>query len=708
MASSSNNNAKSPTEKYPYPTEFNVLDFVPKLLGQTNYEKWKKLMRDFIKRRGLIGFIYGTAKEEIGNQDDYKACERSSNLVQGWILATLTEDIRLQLRKSITAKDLWEELSRKFDPASPFWRFDEERENRVRRYVPLLKATIKGDWEEARGIIEHDPDAVRTPIADFDEVALTVAVRSKGRNHFVRKLLEKMTPQDVVNLVDDRGWTALHFAAAGGNIEGARMLVNKNSVLPNVVDGDGLTPLDYGASWGHREMVLYLLEVTSEELATDIALSLLQRKPELACVEPNPLGTIVEKYSSFKSRNSFNFWQNLIYLGLPKKSRSIANHHNGGDIENPPKCCISVSQRLHFMFWRVAENLVPCIKLIREIKEKQHHALELVEILCMEIAKSKPSEVRKIFKPVLRRAIYYGIPEIVEEIIVSYPEAMAMKVQDDLIIFQYAIQCRREGVFNLIYQLDYGSIVVARRDKSRNNGLHLAASLKHEQQIIVRASVAGPVLQMQRELQWFEEVEKFAAPGAKEARNTDGMTPAEVFSETHQNLVKDGEKWMKDTATSCTIVAALIATMVFAAAITVPGGNNSNNGHPVLSKQKAFVSFGISDALALFSSITSVLMFLLILTSRYAEEDFLHTLPDRLVIGLITLFVSILSTMVAFGAILYLVFGDNQEWVLIPIIALASIPATLFGALQLPLLVEMIQSTYGRSIFGKQGDRVLG
>ncbi|KAH7855966.1 hypothetical protein Vadar_031120 [Vaccinium darrowii] len=380
------------------------------------------------------------------------------------------------------------------------------------------------------------------------------------------------------------------------------------------------------------------------------------------------------------------------------------------------KCLVAVSL---VESWKVAcgilkgkkfnvENGVPCIKHIRELKEKQQHAWELVEFLCREIAKSNTSNVEKIFKPVLRTAIHVGIPEIVEEIIASYPMAIDMNVHDDLDIFPYAIQCRRERVFNLIYQLDYGSTIVAQQDESGNNGLHLAASLKHEQQIIVRASAAGPVLQMQRELQWFKEVEKFAAPGTKERRNSDGMTPAEVFSETHQNLVKDGERWMKDTATSCTIVAALIATMVFAAAITVPGGNNSYNGHPVLSKQKAFVIFGISDALALFSSITSVLMFLLILTSRYAEEDFLRTLPNRLVVSLITLFVSILSTMVAFGAILYLiVFGDNQEWVLIPIIALASIPATLFGALQLPLLVEMIQSTYGRSIFGKKSDREL-
>ncbi|KAH7855385.1 hypothetical protein Vadar_024229 [Vaccinium darrowii] len=353
--SSSNNNAKSPIEKYPYPTEFNVLDFVPKLLGETNYEKWEKLMRDFIDRRDLIDFIDGPAQGENANEDCYEAWQRSDNLVQGWILATLTEDSRLEMLDEGTAKYLWETLSRKFDPTSPFPPRDEGTDNRVTRYLPLHKATIKGDWEEARGIIEQDPDAVRTPITERGEVALTVAIFSQGRNNFVRKLLEKMTPQEVVSLVDVVGQTALHRAASTSNIEGARMLVNTNSELPNVVDRAGLTPLDAAASWGHREMVLYLLEVTSEELKMgktvrclitgelyDIALPLLQRKLTLACMEPNPLGIIVEKYSSFKSRNSFNFWQNLIYLGVPKKSRSIGNHCNGGgDIEDPLKCCIS-------------------------------------------------------------------------------------------------------------------------------------------------------------------------------------------------------------------------------------------------------------------------------------------------------------------------------------------------------------------------------
>ncbi|KAI8563474.1 hypothetical protein RHMOL_Rhmol03G0113300 [Rhododendron molle] len=739
MASPSNINTSSPTEKYPCPTEFNVLDFVPKLLSERDYKKWKKLMEDFIKKRGLIGFIDGTAKEEIANQDYYKAWKRSDNLVQGWILATLTEDIRLVILGMETAKKLWTELEKGFDPTSSLWQYDEEKENRVARYLPLHKAVVKGDWDEATEIIQQDPAAVRTPITSLSETALHVAIQTGGRTHFVRMILEKMMPHDVVDLVDSEGWTALHWAAICGTIEEAEMLVNKSSTtLANVLDIEGRTPLHRAAQYGRREMVLYLHRITGEDILLaeetgarylrdlalgehyDIALTLLEQKPELVVMDPSqmkprtPFEELLRK-GSFPSGNSFNFWQNLIYLGVPIKSESIANRHNGGgrrrggDIESPANCCISVRQRLNFMFWEVAEKLVPHIKCIREKKLKHHHALELLKVFCTEISKLKSSKVERIFRPAMQDATRMGIPEIVEQIVLSIPVAIYfINPVSERVIFQEAILWRRQCVFNLIYQMDVRAALMRSipvMDRSLNHGLHLAALLGREQQINLKASVPVAVLQMQRELQWFKEVEKLTPPAFKEKRNANGMTPAEIFSNTHQDLIKEAEHWMKDTATSCTIVAALIAAMAFAAAITVPGGNNNENGHPLLSKQKAFVIFGISDALALFSSITSVLMFLLILTSRYAEEDFLRTLPSRLVIGLITLFVSILSTMVASGAILYLIFGDTKAWILIPIIALASIPATLFGALQFPLLVEMIQSTYGRGIFGKKSDR---
>lgn len=138
-----------------------------------------------------------------------------------------------------------------------------------------------------------------------------------------------------------------------------------------------------------------------------------------------------------------------------------------------------------------------------------------------------------------------------------------------------------------------------------------------------------------------QEVEKHVEPIYKEAINKDQKTPRMVFTEEHKDLLEEGETWMKDTSSSSTVVGALIVTMAFAAAFTVPGGNNSN-GLPLFLQDGIFVLFIVSDAIALFASTNSVLMFLAILTSRYAEEDFFYALPKRMMIALILYFCHLL------------------------------------------------------------------
>lgn len=54
-------------------------------------------------------------------------------------------------------------------------------------------------------------------------------------------------------------------------------------------------------------------------------------------------------------------------------------------------------------------------------------------------------------------------------------------------------------------------------------------------------------------------------------------TAEDVFMEKHKDLLEKGGQWMKDTANSCMVVAALIATIMFAAALNVPGGYNEDN-----------------------------------------------------------------------------------------------------------------------------------
>ena len=199
-------------------------------------------------------------------------------------------------------------------------------------------------------------------------------------------------------------------------------------------------------------------------------------------------------------------------------------------------------------------------------------------------------------------------------------------------------------------------------------------------------------------------MEKVVHPSLLESRNKYGHIPRELFTKSHVRLLKDGEKWMKETSTSCTVIAALIVTIMFAAAITFPGGNDQGTGFPMFLKKKLFTIFIIFDAVSLLSASTSLLMFLGILTSRYAEEDFLKSLPRKMIIGFFTLILSIATMMATFCAALFLILPGKSK-IVIPVVCLASVPVALFARMQFRLLYDMVISTYGPGILDRKVKR---
>lgn len=184
------------------------------------------------------------------------------------------------------------------------------------------------------------------------------------------------------------------------------------------------------------------------------------------------------------------------------------------------------------------------------------------------------------------------------------------------------------------------------------------------------------------------------SPRSKEKLNRDGKSPEMVFIEEHRDLKDKAEKWMKDTANSCTIIAALIGTIMFAAAITVPGGNNQDAGFPIFTGNTFFTLFAVSDGISFVTSVTALLMFMEIMMSRYEIEDFRRQLPVRLFIGLGSLLISIMFMMLTFSFTMYLVFGQQHHWVLISIATVTCYIVVLFAYLQGSLILELISSTY--------------
>ena len=177
-------------------------------------------------------------------------------------------------------------------------------------------------------------------------------------------------------------------------------------------------------------------------------------------------------------------------------------------------------------------------------------------------------------------------------------------------------------------------------------------------------------------------------------KNSKGQTPKEIFIKAHKDLQKDGEKWMKDTSKYCVLVATLIAIAIFVAASIVVGLSNQEIETPIFLGSNWFRVFFVLDAIALCSSFTSIAVFLSILTSRYTEEDFLKSLPSKLMFGLVTLLISMGGMMFAFIATFFLVYTNTRAWAPVVVITSACIPIISFVLLHCQLWVDTFLSTY--------------
>lgn len=361
-----------------------------------------------------------------------------------------------------------------------------------------------------------------------------------------------------------------------------------------------------------------------------------------------------------------------------------------------------VHTQLHVYIHTIQNLLTVGIKEVYSKDVMKTVARKLVSSLWGHVLQNlQENELREFIKRptgLLHDAAKAGNVEFLILLISSHPYIAWEGDHDGKSIFHIAVENRLENVFKLIHEISVVKDFTTKYrtvGKEKYNMLHLAAKIASSNHL---NRVSGAALQMQRELLWFKEVEKIVLPFQLEAKchNDDPsakLTPRELFTEEHKQLRKDGEKWMKSTANSCMLVATLIATVVFAAAFTIPGGSDDNTGTPIFLHKVWFTVFVIADVAALLTSSSSILMFLSMLTSRYAEEDFLHSLPSRLLLGLTLLFISIVCMVMAFSATFFILYHEAKICVPITIAAMAIVPV-ICCAFQFKLWVDTFHNTY--------------
>ncbi|XP_040362766.1 ankyrin repeat-containing protein At5g02620 isoform X2 [Rosa chinensis] len=544
--------------------------------------------------------------------------------------------------------------------------------------VPLNKYALKGNWEAVELILRKDPRLLTASITSGGDTVLHIAAGAR-QVQFVEELVEMMEVwigtekcSQALAKQGTNGNTAFSIAAAAGSIEIAQIMMKKNEHLPKIRGGEGMTPLYTAALSGQSLMADYLYSLTKDMLEEADRQLLF-----LTCID-NGLYDLARK--------------------MLESDRALAKVRN---IKEETALHILARMPLEFTsqspgMW--SRLITSCWKFSYKRNLKQvNEGLQLVQCVWTEILRNDHVDMMRLIEQptkLLFDATKLGNYEFLAVLISSYPDLIWQLDDKNRSIFHVAVLHRHASIFNLVHEI--GSIkdfiVTFTDDDESNNILHMAAKLAPPNQLNL---VSGAALQMQRELVWFEEVKKIVQPCSIEMKNKKGQTPRELFTSEHKGLLHQGEAWMKQTAKSCMIVAALIATVVFSAAFSVPGGTSDNTGQPNFLKETAFQFFAIADGVALISSFTSILMFLLILTSRYAEGDFLKSLPLKLMIGLTSLFISIASMMVAFSTTFYLDCHHGLEWVpnLIFVFVFAFVPVALFAFqpfLQFPLRTSLV------------------
>ncbi|OMO92463.1 hypothetical protein CCACVL1_06839 [Corchorus capsularis] len=572
---------------------------------------------------------------------------------------------------------------------------EKEGELDLGRYAELWKAVKDERWEDVKRQLDKQPDAITAPITEFYETILHILVNWKDALWLVKEIIKDIEEEggpSVVEKTDYRGNTPLSVAASVGNAEAAEMIAQKKPDLLKKFNFRKESPFHLAAKARHEETFKRMLNVGQAKLKEQDIDRLFSGFIGASIVEnllaANLYGLTVSLLNSYPKlgRDDFKHRGNILKI-LAEKPLAFESGCNFGLWER--------------FIYKVV--LVPSgVRYVYETKIKSDQARQVVHLVCSGVIWTFEDAKIALKQPVLRAATL-GIAEIVEEILTVYPAATMFHNPKNYNIFQLAVLNRRHKVFNLylkrcLSQKWVPTFPILDRE---NNILHLAG------RCVPSRHINGAALKMQLEMQWFKAVESVVHPLLKEQRNSENKTPREVFEDEHKKLIEDGEKWMRDTASSCMVVDALIVAMVFAAIIAVPG--NVEKGIPNFRNETVFKVFVVADTAALFSSSFSLLLFVRILTSRYAENDFLSALPNRLLLGIITLILSIAAMLVASSSALIMLMdavpGPKlviKKSTLIPVTVLAALPVIFFIWSQSYLLIDVLRATYRPPISFKQ------
>ncbi|MFS7913306.1 putative PGG domain, ankyrin repeat-containing domain superfamily [Helianthus anomalus] len=230
------------------------------------------------------------------------------------------------------------------------------------------------------------------------------------------------------------------------------------------------------------------------------------------------------------------------------------------------------------------------------------------------------------------------------ELIREYPDLIWQRNDNGQTIFHIAVANRNGDVYNLVNGIgSMKDFITSITDKEGNNILHMVGKIPEK---ICYKDSEVTSYEVLWEYFWYEDVKRTLPESSREVKNNNGYTPLEVFTYTHREPVSQSAKWIYDTIGQSMVLAALVCTIGFSIAYSLPGGSDQDTGLPLFRRSKPFIAFIILDSASFLVSGICMLAFLSIVLSRFEKRQEIiiqrwMTAQQALMLSLATLHIAV-------------------------------------------------------------------
>ncbi|XP_057723432.1 uncharacterized protein LOC130939341 [Arachis stenosperma] len=293
-------------------------------------------------------------------------------------------------------------------------------------------------------------------------------------------------------------------------------------------------------------------------------------------------------------------------------------------------------------------------------------------------------------------AAKYGIVELVEEIQSRIPSAIYNTNSKKQNVLLVAVINRQplviEKLRKIIWPLkpNIWKNMVGATDDEENTMLHLAAAALE----VNSWTIANSTLQMMWDTKWHEYIRGIMPEENYLRINHHRKTAKQIFIKSHRDLIKNSITELKETSVACSAVAGIIASVAFASTSSTSGGggNGSDNKGLEVGKLESDDTLAVASLVGLCLSVSSIIMFLSLYNSRKLADDFRRSLPLKLLLGLIFLFLSVAAMIISFSSSQYSLLSHHGRSFLIPLYAATSFPVCLFVLVQIPRCFDILKT----------------